>query len=600
MGDPWQQPDGSCTSGGKLYTWGYNMKGALGVVSTPPEMSTVPLEVSVGERWYSVSAGAHHTVACTVSGKLYAWGLNNYGQLGVSERDMERKCQGPDNTPVATCCDGYCEKPMLVTGACELPDGSDCINGKVIVHVTAGSHHTLALDADGGLWGFGHNEHGQLCQGTRVTSFDDTARPNFVNSYTPLKTKLPADVHVVDVVAGFDHNLAVSTEGELFVWGRNDRGQLGRGHTDDDSCHLEVRTDLPYNLDITCTLTTPVGGGRPVKRPINCNILPGNSTLMAAGMLHSGVITASAISLRKETDRYQPNGLSRVTTYETANLLGDCSGAFDESCKIQGDLYRAPSTLSVVWMFGDNRFGQLGLDTKRGLVPHPHSVRAFSSYDWFGVFAGSRQTLWTSRVNRCSGNCNGHGICNMDTGQCTCEYPWTYENDCLTAWCPNNCSARGTCNPLVDVGETGTRTPLSGRGPECTCRYPFWDVDCSRAQCPNNCWGPDHGICNNTDGTCVCVGNATVTYQGFDCYLPDPLHQLDPLKFYIQQLLRISPFFINGTFQNLTDGQKSVLAKVARYAQVQGGSEPRPRPSRLIAYFFAGLASISVAIAGRA
>ena len=21
----------------------------------------------------------------------------------------------------------------------------------------------------------------------------------------------------------------------------------------------------------------------------------------------------------------------------------------------------------------------------------------------------------------------------------TCEYPWTYESDCLTQWCPNNC-----------------------------------------------------------------------------------------------------------------------------------------------------------------
>lgn len=64
--------------------------------------------------------------------------------------------QGPDNTPVPTCCDGFCEKPVLVTGACEMADGSDCINGKIIVHVTAGSHHTIVLDSGEN---FGTNLH---------------------------------------------------------------------------------------------------------------------------------------------------------------------------------------------------------------------------------------------------------------------------------------------------------------------------------------------------------------------------------------------------------------------------------------------------------
>ena len=110
---------------------------------------------------------------------------------------------------------------------------------------------------------------------------------------------------------------------------------------------------------------------------------------------------------------------------------------------------------------------------------------------------------------------------------------------------------------------------MRGNGPECSCHYPFWDIDCSRAQCPNNCWGPDHGLCNNTDGTCTCVGNATVTYTGFDCYVPDPLHVLDPLRFYVQQLLRISPFFINGSDANLSQAQEDLLDLVAKYGDEQ-------------------------------
>ena len=75
----------------------------------------------------------------------------------------------------------------------------------------------------------------------------------------------------------------------------------------------------------------------------------------------------------------------------------------------------------------------------------------------------------------------------------------------------------------------------------------------------------DHGLCNNTDGTCTCVGNATVTYTGFDCYVPDPLHVLDPLRFYTQQLLRISPFFVNGSAVNLTQAERDLLNLMARY-----------------------------------
>jgi hypothetical protein len=192
-------------------------------------------------------------------------------------------------------------------------------------------------------------------------------------------------------------------------------------------------------------------------------------------------------------------------------------------------------------------------------------VTNFLAFDWTAGAAGGRQTFWTSRANTYSGNCNGHGVCNHDTGRCTCEEPWTYELDCLTAWCPNNCSGNGACFPQLDAGDTGINMPLQSNGPECACHYPYWDVDCSRAVCPNNCWGPDHGICNTTDGTCTCVGNATVTYTGFDCYVPDPLNVLDPLRFYVQKLLRISPFFVNGSVSNLSETQKEVLTLGAKY-----------------------------------
>mmetsp|Transcript_25025 Transcript_25025/g.59613 ORF Transcript_25025/g.59613 Transcript_25025/m.59613 type:complete len:910 (+) Transcript_25025:141-2870(+) len=556
-----QEPASRCTAGGRLWVWGFNMNAELGTGSTDPEHIQLPRELTVtGDKWYAVATGGHHTIASTVSGKVYSWGLNNAGQLGLNHAYMDRHCAGPD--AIGVCCGGLCRRPQLVTGACTgLHD--DCLVRRRVVHVAAGQSFSALLDSEGIVWLFGSNRYGQLCQGRRVERFGSPPVASFDDQYAPRRANLPADVRIVDLVAGFYHVVAASFEGEVFAWGRNDRGQLGRGHTQDDSCHLEVKTELPAPLNVTCG-SASVNGSAVRKRLRLCNVLAGNSTMISAGELHSGAITRANHTRRTREYRYGTNSGERQY-YSPEKVVNDCTGPFREDCIEQGKLFRWPSTMATIYMWGDNRYGQSGYSLQQDHSPTPRPLTNLMSYDWSSVFAGSRQTFWVSRVNHCPGNCNGHGICDHDTGRCTCEYPWTYELDCLTAWCPNNCTTQGDCYPLQDVGDTGLADGLRGRGPECVCAYPHWDIDCSRAQCPNNCWGPDHGICNNTDGTCVCVGNATVTYTGFDCYVPDPLHVLDPLRFYTQHLLRLSPFFQDGPIVNLTQTQIDLLDLYARF-----------------------------------
>jgi len=580
-----------CIDGGKLYTWGYNIKGQLGtgVATTYAKLpKPVPVPDDPNDRWYSVALGGQHTVASTISGRVFTWGLNDEGQLGFDSNYMKERCSGPVATGV--CCNGFCNIPQLVIGACNSLD--DCLDGVKIVHVGAGLDFTVLLDVQGNVWAFGSNAYGQLCQGTRVQAFGAPPVANFDDLLSPKKASLPSDVRIADVIVGYYHVLAVSTGGYLFAWGRNDRGQLGRGHTVHDSCHLEVRTELPAPLDMECK-GARINGSKMLHRLNLCNIVPGNLTTAAAGELHSGAITRANFTWRDpkrgvagakyaatyvgdpnggppkfdEPYKYPGNELDfpKPISYEPSKMFLDCTGPYRDQCKEQGLLHRWPNRLAHVYMFGDNRLGQLGISEKEAYYATPQLQRDFLAYDWGGIAAGSRQTFWTSRANVCSGNCNGHGICDHDTGRCTCEEPWTYELDCLTAYCPNNCSGNGACFPRKDAGDTGLNKAFHSDGPECSCHYPFWDIDCSRAQCPNNCWGPDHGICNTTDGTCVCVGNATVTYTGFDCYVPDPLHVLDPLRFYTQQLLRISPFFVNGSAANLSKAQQDLLDLVAKY-----------------------------------
>ncbi len=63
-----------------------------------------------------ISSYIYIYIILQVSGKLYAWGSNEYGQLGVSQRYMERHCSGPD--AIGVCCNGKCSAPQRVDGAC--------------------------------------------------------------------------------------------------------------------------------------------------------------------------------------------------------------------------------------------------------------------------------------------------------------------------------------------------------------------------------------------------------------------------------------------------------------------------------------------------
>jgi alpha-tubulin suppressor-like RCC1 family protein len=69
------------------YAWGDNDNGKLGNDSRDP--SSVPVRVSApaGVKFTQVTAGFHHTVAVGSDGNTYAWGRNEYGQLGNDSRD---------------------------------------------------------------------------------------------------------------------------------------------------------------------------------------------------------------------------------------------------------------------------------------------------------------------------------------------------------------------------------------------------------------------------------------------------------------------------------------------------------------------------------
>ncbi len=68
-----------------FYIWGNNYYGQLGDGTTTDRHTLITVvgnDISTAFNWKSASAGFTHTLAIKTDGTLWAWGENNYGQLG--------------------------------------------------------------------------------------------------------------------------------------------------------------------------------------------------------------------------------------------------------------------------------------------------------------------------------------------------------------------------------------------------------------------------------------------------------------------------------------------------------------------------------------
>jgi alpha-tubulin suppressor-like RCC1 family protein len=101
--------------------------------------------------------------------------------------------------------------------------------GRRVVAVDAAGGHAVAVTTDGQMWAWGRNAAGQLGDGTRT----DRSRP--------VRVKTPRGVRVGAVAAGTDHALAATTTGAVLAWGANRAGQIGRGVGSDQLTPITVR-----------------------------------------------------------------------------------------------------------------------------------------------------------------------------------------------------------------------------------------------------------------------------------------------------------------------------------------------------------------------
>jgi alpha-tubulin suppressor-like RCC1 family protein len=211
-------------SNGTVKAWGADQFGQLGAstgttvcgkgaAATP--CSTVPFGVGGSSHVVAVAAGVHFSLALLSNGTVWAWGENQFGQLGTGGILGPSTCDGISCSPT----------PVGVSGL---------TNVKAIA---AGGSHALALLNNGTVMAWGLNIDGQLGDGTStgpITSCFNHApcSPTPIPVTTPNRTPLN---NVQAIAAGDAFSLALVrfTAGVTHVdaWGYNGFGQLGTGST---------------------------------------------------------------------------------------------------------------------------------------------------------------------------------------------------------------------------------------------------------------------------------------------------------------------------------------------------------------------------------
>lgn len=224
---------------GLLYSWGYNANGELGLGDVT-NRSTPALVNVFGVKWLQTVGGYSNGYALSAANDAYSWGKNDFGQLG----------SGTSVTPRST--------PALVSGGIKFKmlssAGASCFGltnsdtiyswgsniagelglGDVISRSTptlipgakkwksicAGNSIAFAIDDTASLWSWGFNTNGQLGLG-------DT-------SWRSTPTLIPGGrtwARVMTIGQGniCDASLGVTTNGDVYTWGKNDKGQLGLG-----------------------------------------------------------------------------------------------------------------------------------------------------------------------------------------------------------------------------------------------------------------------------------------------------------------------------------------------------------------------------------
>ena len=168
---------------GALCAWGFDDVGQTGLL-LDEKKQLVPWRVAGLPPIRMAAAGDGHSLALDMRGRVWAWGLDNAGQLGdglLDNRHQPRVIEGLDS----------------------------------VVEIAAGAGHSLALDETGKVWSWGSNSMGELGRRARDPSLSRI--PGRIKELPP----------ILKIVAGDHFSAALDKKGWLWWWGGESHLPLG-------------------------------------------------------------------------------------------------------------------------------------------------------------------------------------------------------------------------------------------------------------------------------------------------------------------------------------------------------------------------------------
>jgi alpha-tubulin suppressor-like RCC1 family protein len=247
------------------FGFGTNQCGQLGNGGT--SATSTPVPVSLPAKVQQVAAGVDVSAALLSDGTVWTWGDPFDGAVGTGAASGIQygfNCQvTPQQVPGLPWITQIAVSPFSANMYAVGLDGSvwvwgsdasgatglgfECgacfentpqqITGLTgITQVSAGWYYALALRSDGTVWAWGSNYRGDLGDGTTA---DHHSTPE----------QVPGLTGISQVAASADASYAVRSDGTLFAWGDNSFGQLGNGTTCD--CFVNAPQPVPGLTGVT-------------------------------------------------------------------------------------------------------------------------------------------------------------------------------------------------------------------------------------------------------------------------------------------------------------------------------------------------------------
>jgi RHS repeat-associated protein len=370
-------------SDGSVWAWGNNANGQLGTGNTTN--STVPVQVTglSGLSITAVQAGNSVSAALTSGGNVYTWGRGTDGELGNGTTT------GTQKTPADVCAPGT---------------GSGCTT--YLSGITAIANHMqlmVALKSDGTVWTWGAGSYGALGNGGTT------------NSSLPVEVCAPGQTApctsflsgIVAIAAGDSSAMALKSDGTVYVWGRNDKGQQALGSTDTNAHSIPTQVS-----GISIGTTIAAGNGHML-------VVLSDGTMRSWGRNEHGQLGIGAVDSTGCSCRTSVQTVSTIT--QVASVAGGDTSSL------------AVTQNGNTWSWGGDAHGELGNGTS-GTTNYP-TPATFSGIT--GTASSSYETQYTY---------NPFGEVQNVTDPLNHVTKKTYDGDGnLSTYQDGNQSAQGAC-----------------------------------------------------------------------------------------------------------------------------------------------------------